>query len=85
MPIFRRLRAGFEFNSLKVRLFVFAFFTQPSPNDLLLTGPTPSRDLGARSKTAPASPSETSAAVTLLAFADLFHALPRAARCLPHL
>ena len=51
------------------------FLRPPSPHQLLLTGPTPSRDFGARSKIAPASPSRPSATVTLLAFADLFHAL----------
>src|ERR1039457_3773392 len=57
----------------------------PSPHRLLLTGPTPSPDLGARSKTAPASPLCLFATVTLFAFARFFNALPRAARCIPHL
>ena len=51
------------------------FLRPPSPPRLLLTGPTPSRNLGARSKTAPASPISLIAAVTVLAFAGLLNAL----------
>jgi hypothetical protein len=51
------------------------FLRPPSPHRLLLTGPTPSRNLGARSKTAPASPISLFAAVTVLAFAGLLNAL----------
>jgi hypothetical protein len=66
-----------------VVLFVFTFFTPPSPHHLLLTRPTPSRQSGARAKIAPASPSFPSAAVTLSAFAEFTNALSRTARCLP--
>jgi hypothetical protein len=57
VAIFRRLRAGFEYDEVLVGLFVFAFFTPVITPPLLLAGSTPIRDLGARSKTAPASPS----------------------------
>ena len=39
-----------------LRLFVFAFFTPALTGRLLVTGPTPGRESGARSKTAPAAP-----------------------------
>jgi hypothetical protein len=69
-----------------VRWFVFfAFFTPAVTKSVLLAGPTPGRDLGARSKIAPASPFCPFATVTVLAFAGLLNALPRTARCLPHL
>ena len=56
-------------------LFVFAFFTPAATPSVLLAGPTPGRNLGARSKTAPASPLCLFATVTVLAFAGLLNAL----------
>jgi hypothetical protein len=53
---------------LNVCVVFFAFFTHALTNRLLLTGPTPSRDLGARSKTAPASPLALPATVTVCCF-----------------
>ena len=70
MTIFRRLRTGLKTTiGWNVGLFVFAFLHPPLPHRLLLAGPTPGRDLGARSKTAPASPLCLFATVTVLAFA----------------
>ena len=56
-------------------MFVFAFFTPAATPSVLLAGPTPGRNLGARSKTAPASPLCLFATVTVLAFAGLLNAL----------
>ena len=58
MPIFRRLRAGLKPWPCRGqhRLFDFAFFTHAVTPSVLLAGPTPGRELGARSKTAPAAP-----------------------------
>src|ERR1017187_1784328 len=80
----RRLRTGLKTQlGQKVRMFVFAFFTHAITNRLLLTGPTPSRELGARSKTAPASPPFPFRHCHGFSFRWLLNALPRAARCLP--
>jgi hypothetical protein len=50
------------------------FYARHHPS-VLLAGPTPGRNLVARSKTAPASPFCLFASVTILAFAGLLHAL----------
>lgn len=59
------------------------FLRPPSPHRLLLTRPTPTRDLGARSKTAPASPHFPFRHCHGFSFRSVFKALPRTARCLP--
>ena len=59
------------------------FLRPPSPYRLLLTGPTPSRQLGARSKTAPASPFCPFRHCHGFSFRWILNALLRAARCLP--